>query len=133
MNDIILGQACRHVIVHAGGLVTEQAVLQVSGAIPRRVKPKLVSDEAVQFVPEEVELIAESMTAVPRSIGLSPHSRRVEAGRCQQCPRPIAQEKLDQQRESPERRILPTPVLVRKQPPFAGVYRDDRADDDRQQ
>ncbi len=65
--------------------------------------------------------------------GLSPQSKRVEAGRCQQCPRPIAQEKLHQQRESPERRVLPTPVLVRKQPPFAGVYRDDRADDDRHQ
>jgi len=73
VNDIILGQACRHVIVHAGGVVNDQTIRQVSSATPRRVKSKLVSGTIVQFVPDEVELIAESMTtyleSVSRSVG----------------------------------------------------------------
>ena len=68
VNDIILGQACRHVIVHAGGVVSDQTVRQVSGAMPRRVKMSLISGDVVQFVPEEVELIAESMTGYLQSV-----------------------------------------------------------------
>jgi len=68
VNDIILGQACRHVIVHAGGVVSDQTVRQVSGAKPRRVKMTLISGDVVQFVPEEVELIAESMTGYLQSV-----------------------------------------------------------------
>jgi hypothetical protein len=62
-NDIILGQACRHVIVHTGGVVDEKLLRQVSGAKPRRVKENLRLGENVQFAPEEVERVAEAMRA----------------------------------------------------------------------
>jgi len=41
MNNIITAQACRHVIVHAGGRITEKMIKQVSGAYPRSLKTKL--------------------------------------------------------------------------------------------
>jgi len=68
VNDIILGQACRHVIVHAGGIIGDQAVRQVASASPRRVKPLLIAGDTIQFMPEDVELIAESMTSYLKSV-----------------------------------------------------------------
>jgi hypothetical protein len=62
-NDIILGQACRHVIVHTRGVVDEKLLRQVSGAKPRHVKRDLRLGDTVQFVPEEVEQVAEAMRA----------------------------------------------------------------------
>src|SRR5262249_20992616 len=35
VNDIILAQACRHVIVHAGGEITQRLLHQVRDAAPR--------------------------------------------------------------------------------------------------
>jgi hypothetical protein len=63
VNDIIVAQACRHVIVHAGHEVTSKMMRQIRGAIPRDLKPDLVVGEMVQFTPSEVELVAESMKA----------------------------------------------------------------------
>jgi len=60
-NEVIVGQACRHVIVHTGGVVDDRLVRQVSGAAPRVVKPKLSVGEVLQFSPEEVELVAKAM------------------------------------------------------------------------
>ena len=37
-NDIIMAQACRHVIVHAGGIVGERFMRQVANAVPRSIK-----------------------------------------------------------------------------------------------
>ena len=55
MNNIIAAQACRHVIVHAGGRMTERAVKQVSTATPRTMKLSLSLGEQVQFTLPEVE------------------------------------------------------------------------------
>lgn len=60
VNNIILAQACRHVIVHAGGEVTPRLIRQVSGAIPRDIKLELTG-ATVQFSPSEVKTVAESM------------------------------------------------------------------------
>lgn len=62
VNNIILAQACRHVIVHAGGEITSRLVRQVSGAIPRDVKTELFEGSEVQFSLDEVKTIAQSMT-----------------------------------------------------------------------
>lgn len=61
VNDIILAQACRHVIVHAGGIVNTQTIRQVSGAIPRNLKPELQLGKTVQFAVDEVRLVAKAM------------------------------------------------------------------------
>jgi hypothetical protein len=78
VNEIILGQACRHVIVHAGGLINKMLLRQVSGAKPRNLKPKLIEGELIHFTPEEVELVANKMciylqrlsTSVERTTGV---------------------------------------------------------------
>jgi hypothetical protein len=61
VHDVIVGQACRHIIVHTGGMVDDRVIRQLSGATPRSVKPKLNVGEHVQFSPEEVEMVAEAM------------------------------------------------------------------------
>jgi hypothetical protein len=61
-NDIILGQACRHVLAHAGGRIDERLLNQVSGATPRRLKRTLVAGENIVFEPAEVRALATAMT-----------------------------------------------------------------------
>ncbi|WP_169335092.1 hypothetical protein [Thiobacillus thioparus] len=61
VNNIILAQACRHVIVHAGGEITPRLTRQVSEAFPRDIKAKLPNSSVVQFSQQEVQTIAESM------------------------------------------------------------------------
>jgi len=63
-NDVILGQACRHVMAHAGGRVDDRLLRQLSGANPRRLKAKLVAGELIVFDPAEVRLLAGAMTDV---------------------------------------------------------------------
>lgn len=62
-NNIILGQAARHVIVHASGLVTERMLRQVSGATPRTLRPTLQLGQALNFTPEEVLSLKSEMEA----------------------------------------------------------------------
>lgn len=61
VNNIILAQACRHVIVHAAGEVTPRLIRQVSNAVPRDLKTQIENDSLIQFSQEEVQTIAESM------------------------------------------------------------------------
>jgi len=61
-NDIILGQACRHVIVHAGGIVDRKMLRQLSSATPRRLKLELVTGVAVAFEPQEVMQLGATMS-----------------------------------------------------------------------
>ena len=68
VNDIILGQACRHVIVHSGGMVDERLIRQISGAKPRRVKFSLIPGERVQFSDQEVMLVSDSMVQYLQSV-----------------------------------------------------------------
>lgn len=60
-NDIILGQAARHVMVHAAGKIDVRFLEQVAGAQPRRLKPSVTAYGVIQFEPDEVRLLAESM------------------------------------------------------------------------
>jgi hypothetical protein len=61
VNDIIVGQACRHVIVHSGSVVDSKMLNQISNTKPRNLKPKIVIDSKIQFEPEEVALLSSSM------------------------------------------------------------------------
>jgi len=62
-NDVILGQASRHVMAHAGGRIDERFLKQVAGAKPRRLKRDLPSTGIIQSQPEEVRQLASSMIA----------------------------------------------------------------------
>lgn len=61
VNNIILGQAARHVIVHAGAVTTDRMVKQVSGATPRSLKPVLRLGERIQFTSQEVSQLKHDM------------------------------------------------------------------------
>jgi hypothetical protein len=62
-NNIILGQAARHVIVHTGARVTERMLKQVSKATPRTLKRELEPDAALVFAKEEVLELKSEMVA----------------------------------------------------------------------
>lgn len=61
VNDIIAGQAFRHVIVHIGGRADSKLLRQLAAAKPRTVKPDIVVGAAIQFDPHEVKRVAEAM------------------------------------------------------------------------
>lgn len=61
MNNIIAAQACRHVIVHAGGRVSEKAVRQVFKAYPRTLRLSLNLNETIQFSAGEIETVKADM------------------------------------------------------------------------
>jgi hypothetical protein len=73
VNNIILAQACRHVIVHTGGLVTDRLIHQVANASPRELKAKMTKGEHVQFSPDEVEIVSKSMVAYVQSLTYKVH------------------------------------------------------------
>lgn len=61
VNNIIMAQAGRHVIVHDSARINERLMRQVSGAKPRTLKPNL-SGNVIQFSDVEVKQAGESMT-----------------------------------------------------------------------
>jgi hypothetical protein len=63
LNDIIMGQAARHVIVHAGGIVDNKLIRQVADAKPRTLMPAPALGDYIRFQPSDVRLLAASMTA----------------------------------------------------------------------
>jgi hypothetical protein len=62
INNIILGQACRHVIAHRGAVIDERLIRQVKGAKPRTLKQQLEEGEAVKFNTKEIRMLSESMS-----------------------------------------------------------------------
>lgn len=68
VNNIIVGQACRHVIVHAGAIVDSKCIKQVASAFPRELEVQLKSGKPVQFEREELAVLAESMKAYVQSM-----------------------------------------------------------------
>jgi hypothetical protein len=61
INNIILGQACRHVIVHAGAVADIKLLNQISGATPRDIKEEINVGDKIQFSLEEIEVLSGSM------------------------------------------------------------------------
>jgi hypothetical protein len=68
MNDIVVAQACRHVIVHTDGDVDARLTKQVGGSVPRTIKPDLAPGQPLQFTREELVSISRSMLALLRSV-----------------------------------------------------------------
>lgn len=60
VNNIIMAQAGRHVIVHDSARINTRIIRQVSGAKPRDLLPELNSD-TIQFSSNDVKIAAESM------------------------------------------------------------------------
>ena len=62
VNNIILCQACRHVIAHRGAVVDERMMRQIRAAEPRTVKQRLKDREVVQFDSDEIRLLSDSIS-----------------------------------------------------------------------
>jgi len=60
-NNIILGQAARHVIVHAGALITDRMIKQVAAASPRTLMQKLEPGGSLVFTKDEVLELRDEM------------------------------------------------------------------------
>lgn len=63
VNDIIAAQACRHVIVHSGSVVTERLLSQVKDAHPRKLRCEFELGKTITFSTDEISTISESMQA----------------------------------------------------------------------
>ncbi len=61
VNNIILSQACRHTIVHEGGVVNKKIINQVSAAKPRDIKNDIKEKDDINFSEEEITIISKSM------------------------------------------------------------------------
>ncbi len=60
-NNIIMAQAARNVIVHDAATCNDRLRKQVSGATPRDIKPDLSDIQRIQFDPDEIQLVGNSM------------------------------------------------------------------------
>lgn len=60
-NDIILGQAARHMIVHNMATVDAKMLKQISTAAPRDLKPDLTLGQKITFTREEIDLLGDRM------------------------------------------------------------------------
>jgi hypothetical protein len=78
VNNIIISQACRHAIVHSGGMVDKRLIDQVRNATPRGLKPDLVENEPIQFHPDEIQLAETSMARYIEKLVNGLASRKTE-------------------------------------------------------
>ena len=63
VNNIIVGQACRHAIVHDGARANSRILRQIENAKPRTLKQQITENEQISFMPSEVEELAQNMKA----------------------------------------------------------------------
>jgi hypothetical protein len=62
VNDIIAGLACRHAIVHSGGMIDRRCAAQLQSAKPRSLKIDMQMGDRIQFRTEEVAVLSKAMT-----------------------------------------------------------------------
>jgi hypothetical protein len=61
VNDIIVGQACRHAIVHAGAQVNRRLINQIRSAVPRTIKPLFEEGTAIEFERSDLRAVMKEM------------------------------------------------------------------------
>ena len=62
LNNIIIGQAARHIIVHNGAKINARFTRQIRSAMPRTLLTDIPDHGKLNFARENVTLLAESMT-----------------------------------------------------------------------
>jgi len=62
VNNIILALACRHALVHSGGVASAKTINQISNATPRDIKNDLSPNQKILFTTDEIKIIGKSMT-----------------------------------------------------------------------
>lgn len=68
VNDIIVGQASRHVVVHNDAISTERFQHQIRDAEPRVLKPSIAVGDVIRFSPDEVRQLGSSMIEYVESL-----------------------------------------------------------------
>jgi len=68
VNNIILGQACRHTIAHEAGIVNLRVLNQISGAKPRDLKHTLSERDVIEFTENEIKIVSDSMESYVSSL-----------------------------------------------------------------
>lgn len=68
VNNLIFAQAARHVIVHDSARVSDRMLFQVSGANPRSLRKDIKSGDTINFEPEEIKIVGNSMTVYFREL-----------------------------------------------------------------
>tara|TARA_R110002072_G_scaffold302655_1_gene487101 strand:+ start:1299 stop:2051 length:753 start_codon:yes stop_codon:yes gene_type:complete len=76
VNNIILGQACRHSIAHEAGIVNSRVINQISSAIPRDLKLNMTEGQLIEFSEQEIETVANSMLSYVVSLNKKVDSYR---------------------------------------------------------
>ena len=61
VNNIIVGQACRHAIVHDGGRANSRVLRQIENTKPRTLKVNISENEKINFSTDEVIELANNM------------------------------------------------------------------------
>jgi hypothetical protein len=67
-NEITVGLAFRHVIVHNGGIVDRQCMKQIEHATPRAFRPQISNGESLSFSTDEIRVLARAMVAYVRRL-----------------------------------------------------------------
>jgi len=78
VNNIVIGQAFRHAIVHNAAVVDEQLVNQVSAVKPRDLRDTVEIGSQILMTPQEVDLIGKSMLQFLRVIAMKFPAQPVE-------------------------------------------------------
>jgi hypothetical protein len=68
VHDIIVGQACRHAIVHTAAHVDKRLVTQLRSAVPRSIKPQIKEGDILHFSREEIQEVARAMHGYLRAM-----------------------------------------------------------------
>jgi hypothetical protein len=68
VNNIILGQACRHSIAHEAAKVNARVINQIRGAKPRNLKENLVVGQVIEFNQTEIKIVSDSMLNYVRTL-----------------------------------------------------------------
>lgn len=61
VNNIILGQAARHSIVHASAIADEKFMKQIKDCNPRDIKIDIIAESAIEFYPDEINCVKDCM------------------------------------------------------------------------
>ena len=69
INNIILGQAARHIIVHSGSKIDQKFINQVKHAKPRELKLDLIENDIIKFNPDEIKILGTSILEFFNRVG----------------------------------------------------------------
>jgi len=62
VNNIIFGQAARHIIVHKGSMIDNKFMNQIASVKPRTLLPEVNLGDRITFKPDDVTILSDAMS-----------------------------------------------------------------------